>query len=131
MFARLCTPLEPERLHGGWRMQEAQRQAALLRAAARPPPRSALRHLLHWGTGEATAARVVDHMDDLIQDGECTHPMVHRLGGLQPTRAARGFLQLLGEECGFDALIRVVPGNLVKAVSLPSLIIRFFTTRSH
>ena len=124
MFARLCAQINPTRYHGGWRMQLEQR-AADPDPEPLPPPRSALRHLLSWGTGYSSAANVVWHMSDLIADGESTHPMVRRLGALEPGKATKGFLDLLGEQCGFQALLRDVPGALVHSICPPSVLLRF------
>ena len=89
-----------------------------------PPPRMALRHLMSWGDGLASAKDVIEHMSDSVKDGEVQHPMVHRLAGAQGL-GSRGLTALLSE-CGIAAPIAEIPGGLlathfVRPSSLPQL----------
>ena len=77
MLLPICWPLVEPALRGGWRQRREQRAAADVHV--RPPPRMALNHLRDWGEGLISARKLVCNMDDAVQDGEVTHPMIHRL----------------------------------------------------
>ena len=54
-------------------------------------------HLLEWADGESSAARLVMHMRNAVEDG-FSHPMVTRLGTLPPgNNAQRGLKELMAD----------------------------------
>ena len=118
MFAPLCIPRIQPRVRGGWR----QRHDAAARPDPVPPPKSALRHLLNWGDGATPAVELGRHMQDLVDDGEVQHPMVHNLAGILGSQEGSAAHRLFGllERCGFPALISEMPGPLMTHFVKPS-----------
>ena len=51
---------------------------------------------------------LVQHMKNAVLDGECSHPMVHRLP--QPSHDLKGMLALL-DDCGVQSYITNVEGG--------------------
>lgn len=125
MFSPLCRPLVAPRYRGGWRQQAKAKAAAA--PADRPPPRQALSHLLDWGDGVQSARKMVGHMADAVEDGEVTHPMVHRLAGpgadCTAANAARCVFGMM-RECGFCELITEIRTPLVSHCVLPSSMLK-------
>ena len=97
-----------------------------------PAPYQALRLLQERVDGECSAARLCRLMQDAIDDGQVTHPMIRRLGriaaGNPTSSAAAQSLVALLSECGFLDLIENVPGP-VSHVLQPRIWLDFLQSR--
>ena len=130
MFAHLCIPLHVEAARGGWR----QRLNAPAAALPRPPSRQALGMLREWGDGMLSTRQVCWHMHLAVQDGECTHPMVHRLSQLyNPRRSSSGIatnLVNLLEECEVStSIVELPPGCICTHMVSPYRILQSISVR--
>ena len=119
MFAPLCFPLVTHARRGGWRQNLGQAGAQ----APRAPSRQALGLLKEWGDGFLSARQVCWHSWLAVQDGEVTHPMLHRLASLyDPTNPHKGvsnrLLSLL-EGAALDSCIVPTGGTIVSHMVSP------------
>ena len=105
MLRRLWARDVEQRLRGGWRQREAQNESA---AEHVQMSRLAAGHLLAWADGDLSAARVVSHMRDAVEDG-MSHPTVVRLAGCQTGQhAQKSLVDLLESKVGLKALLTTV-----------------------